>query len=167
MVTKPCPPSIPSHEYVFGYEENAQGKLICQKNSEQVHTGVKNDTVGPGEYDVVASKGKNSTKWGFGSQARTTDPVNKKKKDVPGPGHYQAALVTNNPIYKNNKSSVFASSVPRTASSATGRTRVKVISKKEQASSSKYAAIAKAAASPKGVRDILESDDDDQTPGPG
>lgn len=93
-----------------------------------MHTGVKADTVGPGEYEVIGKKGKNSTKWGFGSEKRSTDPVNKKKKDVPGPGHYQAATSTNNPIYKNNKSSVFASSVPRTASSATGRTRVKVIS---------------------------------------
>ena len=42
-----------------------------------------------------------------------------------------------------------------------------MLSKKEQ-TSGKYAAIAQAARSPKGaINDILESDDDDQTPGPG
>ena len=30
----PNPPSIPSHDFVFGYEENAAGKLIRQSNTE-------------------------------------------------------------------------------------------------------------------------------------
>jgi hypothetical protein len=34
------PPSIPSHEYVFGYEEE-NGELVRQKNTEKVHLGVK------------------------------------------------------------------------------------------------------------------------------
>ena len=39
--------------------------------------------------------------------------------------------------------------------------------KADQTKSSKYAEIAKAANSHRGVQDILESDDDDETPGPG
>jgi hypothetical protein len=47
------PPSIPSHEYVFGYEEDRKGNLVRQKNTDQVHTGVGKDKVGPGSYKVV------------------------------------------------------------------------------------------------------------------
>ena len=50
------PPSIPSHEYVFGYEEE-NGELVRQKNTEKVHTGVKKDTVGPGEYEIARTIG--------------------------------------------------------------------------------------------------------------
>ena len=53
----PNPPSIPSHENIFGYEENQKGELIKQANPEKVFTGVKNDTVGPGNYDVVKPLG--------------------------------------------------------------------------------------------------------------
>ncbi len=61
----PNPPSIPSHDNIFGYEENNNGELIKQKNSEKTHTGVKNDIVGPGEYEItknIASK-KQGHKW--------------------------------------------------------------------------------------------------------
>jgi hypothetical protein len=44
------PPSIPSHDFVFGYEEDPKGHLVRQKNTEQVHTGVGKDKVGPGSY---------------------------------------------------------------------------------------------------------------------
>jgi hypothetical protein len=38
----PNPPSIPSHENVFGYEENEKGDLIKSKNTDKQHfTGVK------------------------------------------------------------------------------------------------------------------------------
>lgn len=59
------PPSIPSHDNVFGYEENEKGMLIKSKNADKNsgHTGVKNDTVGPGKYDLV--KGMGTTSKGF------------------------------------------------------------------------------------------------------
>ena len=47
------PPSIPSHDNVFGYEENQNGALVKQKNTEKLHTGLKYDTVGPGDYEIV------------------------------------------------------------------------------------------------------------------
>ena len=48
----PNPPSIPSHQNVFGYEENEQGDLVKQKNTEVVYAGEKKDTVGPGQYEI-------------------------------------------------------------------------------------------------------------------
>ena len=50
------PPSIPSHLSVFGYEENANGQLVRQKSNQVGFTGIKNDTVGPGDYDVLNAK---------------------------------------------------------------------------------------------------------------
>jgi hypothetical protein len=46
----PNAPSIPSHNNVFGYEENDKGELIKQQNTELVHAGQGTDTVGPGHY---------------------------------------------------------------------------------------------------------------------
>lgn len=69
----PNPPSIPSHENVFGYEENSHGQLVKQKNTEKVYTGDKGDMVGPGNYEIGAQKGnKGVTKW--------HRPISKSKK---------------------------------------------------------------------------------------
>lgn len=67
----PNPPSIPSHDNVFGYEPEKSDKdnphrkaLIRQKNTELVHTGVKDDKVGPGEYEInLKMTTKGPTKW--------------------------------------------------------------------------------------------------------
>ena len=55
----PNPPSIPSHNNVFGYssftllyEENAKGELVRQKNTEKTFTGTHEDRVGPGNYEL-------------------------------------------------------------------------------------------------------------------
>jgi hypothetical protein len=48
----PNPPSIPSHNNVFGYEENEAGQLIRQANAEKTYAGNKKDSVGPGNYEV-------------------------------------------------------------------------------------------------------------------
>ena len=106
------------------------------------------------------------TKW----HKSSSNPVleKKKQKEVknPGPGHYQPQINAVNPIYKNNISSVFASSVARDQQS-----KKRVMSGTKLATKvtkSQYQEIAKAANSHRGVQDILESDeDDDITPGPG
>lgn len=54
----PNAPSIPSHNNVFGYEENKKGELVKQKNTEIVHMGEGSDTVGPGHYQVAKPKKK-------------------------------------------------------------------------------------------------------------
>lgn len=42
------PPSIPSHNNVFGYEETLEKNLVRQNNPESGFSGEKMDTVGPG-----------------------------------------------------------------------------------------------------------------------
>ena len=135
-----------------------------------VHAGTGVDTVGPGEYEVNVKKvTRGPTKWVVSDVPERV--FDKKKEKIglePGPGHYKPPISSINPIYKNNKSSAFASRVPRTSSSAVTKNRVKVMAKKDVPP--KYQAIAKAAASaisPRGVQDIIESDDDDNGPGPG
>jgi len=66
----PNAPSIPSHQNVFGYEENQRGELIKQKNQEKVLTGVGIDTAGPGHYEPAQNtigkrleKQKQTAQW--------------------------------------------------------------------------------------------------------
>lgn len=60
----PNPPSIPSHDNVFGYEINQRGDLVRQPNPDKVFTGVKDDRVGPQNYDPSMAKvTKGVTKW--------------------------------------------------------------------------------------------------------
>lgn len=49
----PNPPSIPSHNNVFGYEEDGHGKMVRQKNTEKVYAGDIKDSVGPGNYEIM------------------------------------------------------------------------------------------------------------------
>ena len=107
----PNPPSIPSHDNVFGYEETKAGDLKKQKNPEKVTTGVKSDIVGPGHYSIPDSfkQKKGVVKW---------RKQNKKKKqaDNLGPGHYEVDKVQIVPGYKMTKSAVFKSRVERATS---------------------------------------------------
>lgn len=60
----PNPPSIPSHENVFGYEINNRGDLVRQPNPDKVFTGLKDDKVGPQNYEINQSKvTRGVTKW--------------------------------------------------------------------------------------------------------
>ena len=110
------PPSIPSHDNVFGYEENNNGELVKQKNTEKLHTGVKQDTVGPGEYEIakpIADQKKGPT-WHLPKNNKKPVPTTSDfKQEIPGPGHYNAEKVEIFPIYKYKESSVFASKVAR------------------------------------------------------
>jgi len=115
------PPSIPSHENVFGYEENNNGELVKQRNTEKVHTGVKQDTVGPGEYEVFRSftQTKKGPTWHHPSKKPKPVPTSTEvQKDLPGPGHYNADKVDIFPIYKYKPSSVFVSKVARQANTS-------------------------------------------------
>lgn len=116
------PPSIPSHDYVFGYEEE-NGELVRQKNNEKLHTGTKNDTVGPGEYDISRTIGgkKGGPTWHPPRQIKksalsvnkTVALADQATTDTPGPGYYQADRTDLFPIYKYKQSSAFASKVDR------------------------------------------------------
>ena len=88
----PNPPSIPSHNNVFGYEENEKGELIRQQNTEKVFAGDKEDRVGPGNYEVetrLATKGP--TKWMMPADKpeKVVAIQREKRGNDPGPGHYQ------------------------------------------------------------------------------
>lgn len=110
------PPSIPSHENVFGYEEGNNGELVKQKNTDKVHTGVKSDTVGPGEYEVVKplADSKKGPTWHLPTKKPKPVPTTTDlEKEIPGPGHYNAEKVDIFPIYKYKPSSVFVSKVAR------------------------------------------------------
>ena len=108
------PPSIPSHGMVFGYEENDKGELVRQTNIEKMHSGVKTDTVGPGEYEVVQPLGgtKKGPTWHVPKSSLKKEEA-KLEAGLPGPGYYNADKVDIFPIYKYKPSSVFVSKVAR------------------------------------------------------
>lgn len=90
-----------------------------------MHTGVKADTVGPGEYDIrrEIANGKGVPTWHapkLGKKSTLSTVANKSalaivngSADTPGPGYYQAEKTELFPIYKYKPSSVFASKVDR------------------------------------------------------
>ena len=55
-VALPNAPSIPSHNNIFGYEENNRGELIQQKNTEITYQGHGVDRVGPANYNPPSKK---------------------------------------------------------------------------------------------------------------
>lgn len=111
----PNPPSIPSHEFIFGYEDTKAGDLKIQKNPEKVITGVKEDRVGPGQYNLPDSFSKTKkgvVKW-KNTKSKRFNNKKSTKVDQLGPGHYQVEKTDIFPIYKYKQSSVFASRVER------------------------------------------------------
>ena len=49
---------------MFGWEENDDGRLVKQKNTDVVFAGEKHDAVGPGQYEVpIKGRQKGATKW--------------------------------------------------------------------------------------------------------
>ena len=55
LATHGSAPSIPTKFQSFGYEETETGDLRLQEPLKPGFTGVKNDTVGPGDYDPKPS----------------------------------------------------------------------------------------------------------------
>ena len=45
VIRRADPPSIPSHNQVFGYEETPEGEVIPQQNPDKIYSGEKGDTV--------------------------------------------------------------------------------------------------------------------------
>lgn len=83
-----------------------------QKNSEKVHTGVRGDTVGPGNYEVVKPLGKDKKgpSWHLPKAQPKVPAIT---GPIPGPGYYNSDKVDIFPIYKYKPSSVFVSKVHR------------------------------------------------------
>lgn len=88
-------PSIPSHNNIFGYDENEMGQLIKQQTQMVGFTGTQSDRVGPGDYEVLASEAvvrKNVigvTTWRKPEQAtELIKSIQDMKRKAPGPGDY-------------------------------------------------------------------------------
>lgn len=69
-------PSIPSHDKVYGYEEDEDtGRLIRQANPDPMTAGIINDSVGPGQYDNLkpSLKAKHAVDWSTSKLKRSTE----------------------------------------------------------------------------------------------
>ena len=80
------------------------------KNPETIYTGVKNDRVGPGQYNVNEGfKGKNKgPTWHKSKVSRLAPTVSKEKELMVGPGTYDvdSRMI---PLHKLRPSVVFQS----------------------------------------------------------
>jgi hypothetical protein len=107
------PPSIPSHESVFGYEEANHGILIKQSNPDKIHRGEKGDTIGPGQYNVPSSFSTSNNFKGLSWQRSKSKRELYNLKSKPNVDFITPRDYNIFPIYKFKNSSVFASKVPR------------------------------------------------------
>jgi Sperm-tail PG-rich repeat len=101
---------------------------VRQKNTENKHTGMKTDTVGPGDYDINRNLGnRRGPQWHAPRQTKKSalsTLANNRSTTVlagvggndptPGPGYYLAEKAEVFPLYKYKQSSAFASKVDRT-----------------------------------------------------
>lgn len=114
------PPSIPSHDFVFGYEVQ-NGTVKKQDNPEKYFKGEKEDTVGPGHYNAKTQVRDPRVKtMNFGKQTSTRNavPIEKDKDLDIAPGQYNLDKVEAFPVYKLKQSASFMSKVNRTTSYA-------------------------------------------------
>lgn len=153
------PPSIPSHDNVFGYEEADKGLLLKQTNPDKIYKGEKGDTIGPGQYNIPSAFETKTKGVSWQRSKSKRDLLGGKKQDDIGPGQYNTdkALLNQNifPIYKFKNSSIFASKVPRMFDNPQ-RMKVKY---------TKRAALS--APRQPNAFDENDTDEDDGVPGPG
>lgn len=108
------PPSIPSHNNVFGYEENLDGELVQQPNPDKVFTGAHSDTVGPGQYEVKGmTTRKTGTNWHSSKVSRLMFTETEAKNNKVGPGTYDTIKAIGTSQQKMKGTSSFTSAVPK------------------------------------------------------
>ena len=150
------PPSIPSHDNIFGYEEANNGLLIKQSNPDSMFKGEKGDTIGPGQYELPPSFGKQKTKGLNWQRSKSKRDIGFAFKESIGPGQYNIDKINIFPIYKFQNSSVFSSKVERMYN---GPPKMKVKYPRRPSNSAPRDA---------GILQHLENDDEDEgIPGPG
>lgn len=110
------PPSIPTTEQSYGYEENGRGELVRQAAPTKVYKGLPSDSIGPGHYSLNTELRRDDKgfSW-YKSQTSRLQPV---VRNTPGPGKYQAAeqsidLAKNKSFSKLTNNSNFVSNVGR------------------------------------------------------
>lgn len=88
LTAQPSAPSIPTKFQSFGYEETEDGLLHPQQPLKPGFSGLKNDGVGPGDYDpkLVDSRHPRAASSLFHKGAPRM--VGEKAPENPGPGHY-------------------------------------------------------------------------------
>ncbi|CAD8103197.1 unnamed protein product [Paramecium sonneborni] len=108
-------PSIPSSNQVYGYTEKGTHDLEVNKFPFPTFTGLKQDSVGPGQYEVKDAFEQNKYKGNFWhkSKVQRLEPtISKEKELMVGPGTYDpnASVV---PLHKLNPSGNFQSKSQR------------------------------------------------------
>lgn len=109
-------PSVPGKQQAFGYTESGDGGFVLNFNPKKVISGIGQDMVGPGHYDipeVIDPNRMRGMKWDRSGSAKllamdkgvsTTNKI--------GPGAYNPKSAIE-PSYKYRLSSCFASGTPR------------------------------------------------------
>ncbi|CAD8106123.1 unnamed protein product [Paramecium sonneborni] len=108
-------PSIPSQNQIYGYTEKGTNDLEVNKFPFPTFTGLKQDSVGPGQYDVKDAFEQNKYKgsfWHKSKAPRLAPTISKEKELMVGPGTYDpnASVV---PLHKLNPSGNFQSKSQR------------------------------------------------------
>lgn len=89
-------PSIPTRFQSFGYELGNNGKLVLQDSPGAGYSGVKGDTVGPGDYEPTELlHRKGGADFGRASERRLELG---RASIAPGPGYYNAPISCFGPI---------------------------------------------------------------------
>ncbi|CAD8203703.1 unnamed protein product [Paramecium octaurelia] len=108
-------PSIPSNEQAYGYVESGSMPLQLNKSPQEIISGLKNDSVGPGHYDLKNSFDLNKEKghnWHSSKQPKLAPVVSKDQRTIVGPGAY-AIENESQPLYKLLPSGSFQSNSSR------------------------------------------------------
>ncbi|CAD8091736.1 unnamed protein product [Paramecium primaurelia] len=106
-------PSIPTNEQVYGYVDG--GTLQLNKSPQVVISGLKNDSVGPGHYELKNSFDLNKEKginWHSSKQPKLAPVISKDQKMIVGPGAYDIQNESQ-PLYKLMPSGSFQSNTQR------------------------------------------------------
>lgn len=116
-------PSIPANPQRFGYTMSMEEqKLVPNEYPEKIHHGTKEDSVGPGEYNIKGSFDFSSSKKTGKAKGDWSRSKSQRLKAVPGnvigPAYYDPEF-SYEPRYKReNKSSAFLSSSTRSESNS-------------------------------------------------
>lgn len=102
----PSAPSIPANHQSYGYDENAEGDLIMHTVPDETHTGLAQDSVGPGHYSIKRTN-KSGVCWFRSKSKRNLYGSNQTGPEV-GPGSYNESISIS-PLYKFKQSAVFLS----------------------------------------------------------
>ena len=114
----PSAPSIPGTHQSHGYDQTETGELVMQKGPEIVHSGGKNDCVGPGHYRVQEKQKSTGPKW---HKSKSHREIYSKPTTGPGlgPGSYTESKTSIAPMYKLKQNAVFATKTTRETGPAT------------------------------------------------